>query len=249
MLYVFNFWFLLFLLYSFFGYIAELISCSITLKKIVLNRGFLIGPYLPIYGVGSLIMVWFLSRYENDLLVLFIMGAFYCTLLEYLTSLIMEKIFKLRWWDYSNRKLNLNGRVCLSNAILFGLGGIVVVRIIHPFLSWIVYLLPNYVTIWLGIFLFIIFVLDVIESCYITARLKINFTKYMHKDATSKVKQEVLGAIRKNTLLTSRLLRAFPSATYSANKKFKEFLELFNNTKRDVKIQKLKKKIKKEKMK
>ena len=123
MLYTISFWFLLFLLYSIIGYIAEVVSCSITLKKIVLNRGFLIGPYLPIYGFGCLIMVWLLFRYEDDLLVLFIMSAFFCTVLEYFTSLLMEKLFKLRWWDYSNRKFQINGRVCLNNALLFGFSG------------------------------------------------------------------------------------------------------------------------------
>ena len=98
MIYVVCSWFLLFLLYSMFGYIIEVISVSIHAKKWVFNRGFLIGPYLPIYGFGSLIMVLFLNRYENDLLALFVMSAFLCTLLEYITSLIMEKIFQLRWW-------------------------------------------------------------------------------------------------------------------------------------------------------
>lgn len=240
MLYNISFWFILFLLYSILGYIAEIISCSLKSKKVVFNRGFLIGPYLPIYGFGCLIMVLFLSRYQDDLVALFIMSAFYCSLLEYLTSLLMEKIFKLRWWDYSKEKFNLNGRICLFNSILFGLGGIVVVKVVHPFLSWIVYLPSSTITICIAVILFIIFMVDVIESCYITSRLKINLNKYVGGDATATVKEEVLKAIRKHTLLTSRLLKAFPTATYHANKKFREFLELFDTTKREVKIQKLK---------
>ena len=133
MLYTISFWFVLFMLYSFIGYVAEIIAVSIIQKRVVLNRGFLIGPYLPIYGVGCMIMVLFLRRYENDLLALFIMSAFYCSVLEYFTSLIMEKIFKLRWWDYSNNKFNINGRICLKNAVLFGIGGIIVVKVLHPF--------------------------------------------------------------------------------------------------------------------
>lgn len=245
MLYTISFWFLLFLLYSVFGYIAEVISCSICSKKLVLNRGFLIGPYLPIYGFGCLIMVLFLFRYEDDLLVLFIMSAFLCTVLEYFTSLLMEKLFKLRWWDYSDRKFQINGRVCLDNALLFGLGGIFVVKVLHPFLSWVVYLLPSLVTIWLAIVLFLIFLFDIIESSYIIVRLKINIDNYIHKDATKKIKQEVLKAIRKHTTLTSRLLRAFPNLTHDANKRFMEFTKLLDTTRKEIKIQKLKRKIEK----
>lgn len=249
MLYTISFWYLLFLLYSIIGYIAEVVSCSITLKKIVLNRGFLIGPYLPIYGFGCLIMVWLLFRYEDDLLVLFIMSAFFCTVLEYFTSLLMEKLFKLRWWDYSNRKFQINGRVCLDNALLFGLGGVLVVKVLHPFLSGVVYLLPSSITIWLAIILFFIFLFDFVESSYIIVRLKINVDNYIHKDATRKIKQEVLKAIRKHTTLTSRLLKAFPNLTSDANKRFMEFTKLLDSTRKEIKIQKLKRKIEKVKKK
>lgn len=249
MLYTVCYWFILFLLYSFIGYIAEVISVSIIHKRLVWNRGFLIGPYLPIYGVGALIMIWFLSRYEDDLLALFIMSCFFGGVLEYFTSLIMEKIFKLRWWDYSDIKFNLNGRVCLKNVALFGLGGVIVVKFIQPVLSWLVYLPSSTVTITIAIILFVIFLVDLIESAYITARLKINFSNYVHKDATEKIKKEVLTAIRKHMLLTSRLLKAFPTATYTANKKFKDFLDLFDSTKREIRIKKLKEKIAKEKKK
>ena len=249
MLYTISFWYLLFLLYSIIGYIAEVVSCSITLKKIVLNRGFLIGPYLPIYGFGCLIMVWLLFRYEDDLLVLFIMSAFFCTVLEYFTSLLMEKLFKLRWWDYSNRKFQINGRVCLNNALLFGLGGILVVKVLHPFLSGVVYLLPSSITIWLAIILFFVFLFDFVESSYIIVRLKINVDNYIHKDATRKIKQEVLKAIRKHTTLTSRLLKAFPNLTSDANKRFMEFTKLLDSTRKEIKIQKLKRKIEKVKKK
>lgn len=249
MVYVVCSWFLLFLLYSILGYIIEVISVSIHAKKLVFNRGFLIGPYLPIYGFGSLIMVLFLTRYENDLLALFVMSAFLCTLLEYVTSLIMEKIFQLRWWDYSDRKFNINGRVCLDNALLFGLGGILVVKVIHPALSWVVYQPSSTVIIVLAICLFVVFLLDVVESSYITVRLKINISHYVRKDATAKIKKEVLAALHKHITLTSRLLRAFPNVSYDANKKVKEFLRLLDKTKKEMKIQKLKKKIEKEKKK
>lgn len=246
MWYVISSWFLFFFLYSVIGYIAEITFISIKTKKIVFNRGFLIGPYLPIYGFGSLILILFLRRYEEDPIVLFVLGAVFCTTLEYFTSLIMEKIFKLRWWDYSDRKFNINGRVCLDNALLFGLAGIVVVKGIHPLLADLIYFFPAGLTIGLAIFLFLVMLADFCESCYITFRLKINFNNYLHKDATKEIREEVTKAIKKHIVLTSRLVKAFPTATYDANKKFMDFIKLIYNTRKEQRIQKLKRKIKEE---
>lgn len=241
MLYNFCFWFIMFILYSIIGYVAEIINLTIMTRKPVWNRGFLIGPYLPIYGVGCIFVVFCLNKYENDLFAMFIIGSFFCTLLEYFTSLIMEKIFKLRWWDYTDYKFNLNGRVCLLNAILFGVGGIIVIKLLNPFLSWIVYLMPSGVTIVLGFVLLVIFVVDFVVSCYITNNLKLNFSKYINVDATAKIKKEVTQALKKNIILTSRLLKAFPGVS-SANKKFKDFLKLFHSTEKEFFLLKRKKK-------
>ena len=100
-----------------------------------INRGFLIGPYCPIYGSGALLLTFLLNRYVNDKLVLFVMSIVVCSILEYVTSYIMEKIFHIRWWDYSNYKLNINGRVCLNNIALFGLAGVLIIKYIIKFHS------------------------------------------------------------------------------------------------------------------
>ena len=133
--------FLSFIIYSFLGYIIEITNCSLKEKKLVLNRGFFLGPYLPIYGISCLIMELLILRYKNDLLTVFVMSAFISTTLEYITSYILEKIFKARWWDYSERKFNLEGRVCLFNAFLFGLGGIAFVYFLYV-LFYIIHFLP-----------------------------------------------------------------------------------------------------------
>ena len=108
-MYHFLFLFSLFIIYSFIGWTIEMVACAIANKKIV-NRGFLVGPYCPIYGFSSLIMIGVLQKYLNDAFVLFIMAIFICTFTEYITSYIMEKIFHARWWDYTNIPFNLNGR-------------------------------------------------------------------------------------------------------------------------------------------
>ena len=114
--------FLLFICYSFIGWVIEVIYEYFVNGKLV-NRGFLIGPYCPIYGVGGLIATITLTSHKDSVIILFVMSMFMFALLEYFTSYLMEKLFKARWWDYSNYKFNVNGRVCLYLSCLFGLGG------------------------------------------------------------------------------------------------------------------------------
>ena len=125
-------YFILFIIYAMIGWCIEIINGLIQTKKFV-NRGFLIGPYCPIYGVGGILITLLLSKYYNDPIVLFFMGIAVCGILEYLTSYIMEKIFKARWWDYSKRKFNINGRICLETIIPFGLLGCFIIYISNPF--------------------------------------------------------------------------------------------------------------------
>ena len=113
-------YFLLFMTYAFLGWLMEVTLGLIQSKKFV-NRGFLIGPYCPIYGFGGLLITFLLQKYVNDPIVLFFMALIICGILEYVTSYLMEKIFHARWWDYSNKKYNINGRVCLDTIIPFGL--------------------------------------------------------------------------------------------------------------------------------
>ena len=87
---------------SFGGYIVEVINCSIRQRKLV-NRGFLFGPCLPIYGVGGLLLVLTLNKYQNDLFIVFIVGMVMTSCIEYYTSYILERIFHNKWWDYKNR--------------------------------------------------------------------------------------------------------------------------------------------------
>ena len=113
-------YFLLFIIYAVIGWCMEVICKLIQYKKFV-DRGFLIGPYCPIYGVGALLITFFLNKYVQDPVVLFVMAVVVCGILEYLTSYFMEKIYHARWWDYSSKKFNINGRICLSNLIAFGI--------------------------------------------------------------------------------------------------------------------------------
>lgn len=122
---------LYFMLYSFLGWICEVVYCSILAKQFV-NRGFLSGPFLPIYGFGAIIILIMLKPLTGNPLLFFVATMVATTILEYVTSWAMEELFGLRWWDYSHEKFNINGRVCLKTSLLFGTLGMIVAYLIHP---------------------------------------------------------------------------------------------------------------------
>ena len=136
----------------------------------------------------------------------------------------MEKIFKLRWWGYSNYKYNINGRVCLETAALFGIGGLLVVEVFNPFLLEKIGLINDNIIIILGIILIIIFLIDLFITLFIMFRIKININKYINKDATEKVKTEVIKSLKNYIYLVTRILNAFPNIQYIMDsKKIKKF--------------------------
>ncbi|MDL2211722.1 putative ABC transporter permease [Erysipelotrichaceae bacterium OttesenSCG-928-M19] len=124
-------YYLFFLVYSFLGWCMETILFSVKEKKFI-NRGFLNGPICPVYGLGMVIIIYFLEPYYNNILVLFVLGALLASLLEFITGFLLEKIFATRWWDYTNKKFNLHGYVCLENTIAWGLLCIVMIHTIQP---------------------------------------------------------------------------------------------------------------------
>lgn len=206
--------FLSFMIYSFLGYIVEITKCSFREKKLVLNRGFFLGPYLPIYGISCLLMEFLILRYKNDLFTVFVMSAFISTSLEYITSYILEKIFKARWWDYSDHKFHLEGRVCLFNAFLFGLGGIAFVYFLNPLVTTIINLLPHLAFRIISLVLLIIFITDVIITITTLFQVKISTLNFKNKDVTlelTKIIRNELNAKKvKTNFFIRHMLNAFP---------------------------------------
>lgn len=234
MLYNYCILFLLFFIYSVIGYIVEVISVSSLQKKLVLSRGFLIGPYLPIFGVGGLFMSVFLQKYRADILVLFVMSMVSCLLIEYIGSVVMEKIFNLRWWDYSYQKFNINGRICLKTGLLFGVGGVIVVKLVNPFLMSIISVIPNIIVIVISIILAIILLIDLTISNYITLNLQINIDKYANKDATEEIKRLVKEELKKHNILNKRLIKSFPHVyKEQAYSKIKSIIINYKKKKKD----------------
>ncbi len=210
MIYSISFWFLLFLIYSIVGWLVEMVSCSILEKKWVINRGFLIGPYCPIYGVAALLMIFLLNRYINDPIALFIMSTVICSVIEYMTSYVMQKIFKARWWDYSKKKFNLNGRICLTYSVFFGLLGLLVMYILNPFFSNLLTKIPKIILIVIATVLMIIFLTDLIVSLIVISIVRKNTILIDKQDNTEEIRKQVTNHLIKHQLLIKRLLNAFP---------------------------------------
>jgi uncharacterized membrane protein len=122
---------LLFFIYSFIGWLWETIYCSLKAGKFI-YRGFLLGPYCPIYGIGILGVLYFLEPLKQNILVLYLLSTILVTVLEYLTSYGLEKMFHASWWDYKDVPLNINGRIALPVSLFWGIGCVLIVRVIHP---------------------------------------------------------------------------------------------------------------------
>lgn len=208
MFFNFLFYFVTFLIYSVVGWSIEIIVCSYQQQKVV-DRGFLIGPYCPIYGFSSLLMIFSLNKYIDDPLALFVMATLICTIMEYLTSYFMEKIFHARWWDYTHMKFNINGRVCLTNSIGFGVLGLILMYLINPLVSHLLNSIPNVLFIIIALILLIIFITDVIISFNIITKLKITGDK-ISKDKTEEITRMVKETIKNKSRLYNRLINAFP---------------------------------------
>ena len=131
-----------FIIYSFMGWCIETVYATINKKEFV-NRGFLHGPFCPIYGFGTLSIIVLLKPIETNFIFLFLGSVFLTSTIEYFTGYILENSFNSTWWDYSDKPYNLHGRICLSFSIIWGFISIFILKVIHPYIVYIVNLIPN----------------------------------------------------------------------------------------------------------
>ena len=131
-----------FLLYSFIGWCWEVFYVYLRTGKVV-NRGFLSGPFCPIYGFGASAVYIVLDPVANNNFAIFFGGMILATVLEYFTGTIMENLFHAKWWDYSDIKFNLKGRICLPVSIGWGFFSVIMMRIMHPAVKSVVAALPH----------------------------------------------------------------------------------------------------------
>lgn len=199
---------LLFFTYAILGWLME-VGCKLVETKKFINRGFLIGPYCPIYGWGAIIITLLLNKYLADPIALFIMAIVICSIIEYVTSYFMEKIYHARWWDYSRRKYNINGRICLETMIPFGILGVLIMYFANPFFTGIYEKIPENALTVICSFLVIVFLIDNIISSHIISTIKVEGIK-AEKDNTKEITEKVKQILQSKSFLHKRLINAFP---------------------------------------
>ncbi len=131
-----------FFIYSFLGWVLETVYASVQQRRFV-NRGFLNGPFCPIYGSGAILVILLLDYLPPNIFVLFVGGTILASALEYLTGYIMETAFHTKWWDYSLDRFNLRGRICLKYSLLWGILSVFLLKVIHPAIQSILALYPE----------------------------------------------------------------------------------------------------------
>lgn len=202
-------YFLAFIIYSIIGWCIEVILTLIKEHKFI-DRGFLLGPYCPIYGWGSIFIILLLKNYTSNFLVVFVLATVICMVLEYITSFLMEKLFKARWWDYSQMKFNINGRICLETAIPFGLGALLIIYIVNPFIFNTIELISNKYIVLVSSIVFILFLTDNIISFNIISKFKDAQMK-LRMDNTEEITARIRSYLMEHSKFTKRLSNAFPN--------------------------------------
>lgn len=158
-------YFLWLITYSFLGWVYESAICSIDEHSLV-NRGFLNGPICPVYGFGALASIFFLDQRTDNIIILFFAGMLLTCTVEYITAMLLEKLFHAKWWDYSHHRVNFQGRVCLLGAVVFGFLSVLLIKYIHPFVGARTNQLPIWALVSAAVIIFLAIMLDL----YITVR-------------------------------------------------------------------------------
>ena len=176
----------IFIIYAFIGWCTE-VSYAALDRGIFVNRGFLNGPYCPIYGCGVVIVVAALTPLKDNLLILFAGSFLLTSILEYITGFILEKVFHNKWWDYSNKPFNLHGYVCLKFSIYWGLACTFVMDVLHPIIYKGITMIPHI----LGVVLLSIIMAGFAVDCGVTVTTILKFNKRL------KVMDEMAAKIHK----------------------------------------------------
>lgn len=221
-----------FIIYSFFGWCLEVVYQAVEHGKFI-NRGFLNGPYCPIYGLGVIIVSGALDPIKQNIVILFVGSVILTSALELITGFLLEKIFHMHWWDYSGERFNIRGYICLKFSLLWGIACLIVVRLIHPAIEHFVEDIPHTFGL-VFIFMFMIgFVSDMIVTLFaiihINRRLVLldGISAQMRK-ISDKTGEKLFDAVEnaksyKNE--TEELTAAQRAKLEELRKKYKEILE------------------------
>ena len=225
-------WVLLFFFYCFCGWVWE--SCYVSLRQHRwVNRGFLHGPLLPIYGSGAIIILFATLPVENDLRLVWLLGMLAATVLEYVTGAVMERLFQVRYWDYSKQKFNLNGHICLSSSIAWGFFSILLVKFIHPPIARLLADVPAWLVDPLALALTVMFTVDVVQSVQAALDLREVLSKLTEEnedlrrlakraEVAAAFAEDDLRRFREKTELEKRLLQSRMEAELEEQRQARE---------------------------
>lgn len=215
-------WFLYFIIYSFLGWICEVIYCSIPAKRFI-NRGFLKGPICPVYGFGAMFVIYIMTSLNiKSHILIFIFSGIIASIIEFIADLMLEYVFHTRLWDYSNRKFNIKGRVCLLNSTLFSILSLVLMSFIHPIIMSYIKMLSNRAIIITVLICMLLLIIDISRT--VSEVINLN-TTLKNMNLFKEFKKE----FSKKEVKFIRLINAFPQLEH---KRYKEEL---NNLKIAIK--------------
>ncbi|MBU3189101.1 putative ABC transporter permease [Clostridium bowmanii] len=214
-----------FIIYSFMGWCLETVYATIKKKEFV-NRGFLHGPFCPIYGFGTLAIIVLLEPIKANYLFLFLGSVFTTSTLEYITGYILETAFNSTWWDYSEEPFNLHGRICLSFSIIWGIVSMFVLKVVHPYIVYLVNLIPPKPGIILFYIMLVYFIVDFTITVITIFKLRSMLTQLntAYTELTDKLSEFKLnlGNTRDISELKIRLDGLIESAEMKVSKKKSE---------------------------
>ncbi len=217
-------WFYFFCWWSLFGWFLEVIVRTLETGGFE-NRGFLNGPFCPIYGFGVSMIIKILSPIQNHLLLLYITSAVMCSSFELFVGVLMQKLFHAKWWDYSSEKFNFKGFICLRITLLWGVGSVMVIKIVNPMIMKGIDHIPHMFGNILSCFIMLIVVTDLAATLSdirnFNKRLKqVDYiAKLLHDKSIAlgeNISDEVLILNNKyeklsDQIKSSRLVKAFPT--------------------------------------
>lgn len=206
---------LLLFFYSCLGWLMEVILKYIEFHRFI-NRGYLIGPYCPIYGCGVVAMTVLVEevlRGRGSFGDVFLAGMVVCGALEYFVSWIMEKLFHARWWDYSKKPMNLHGRIWIGNIILFGLGSVIVIKFVNPILMVILNAWSNRRLVVSSVSIVCVFIVDNVISGKMmnVVKREIDATEVGVTDNTEEISGKIRELLLGKNILLRRISHAYPT--------------------------------------
>ncbi len=210
---------LLFFAYAFLGWCIEVTLKYLQFHRFI-NRGFLTGPWLPIYGSGAALItiaVKGLSPLEFSVGTTFVISFILCGVIEYLTSYVLEKRFHARWWDYSQKPMNLHGRVWIGNLILFGLGGVLIVEVFNPLLMRLGEHMSLRLREVLAMSLSVLFVSDYVMSHFVLKLVKTG-VESSEADDTESINKEIHLLLSDRSFFHRRFAEAYPEVIFKTER-------------------------------